>query len=177
MNPSYRSLFLVTLLLSTATLETYAVAATLSFNGYAAGMPKIAAKAAGVVGCRSGQGITEASDAIYCEIPTSHRKLGNLIASKALLEFKAPQHSSVSQVRLSFEAPIEAVKGAMVGAYGQPTEDEDYFYWERGSETGKLYKGRQGTAYVTFDYDASIGKARTRAAQVEAQKKKTLKGF
>jgi hypothetical protein len=152
-------------------------ATAFNFNGYTAGMSKVAAKAVGVTGCRNGQGLTESSDAIYCEIPSQFRKLGDLTASKAILEFKAPQHLLVSQIRLSFAEPTEAVKAAMSAAFGQSTEDETYIYWKRGSETGKLYKSRRGTSYVTFEYDARVGKARNQTARAEELKKNSLKAF
>lgn len=65
----------------------------------------------------------------------------------------------------------------MQSAYGAPSDDEDYFYWERGAETGKLYKGRRGTSYVTFEFDASVGKARAKANQAADQKNRALRNF
>lgn len=99
----------------------FARATALNFNGYTARISKVAAKAVGVTGCRTGQGLTESSDAIYCEIPSQFRKLGDLTANRAILDSKAPQHSSVCQICISFSAPTEAVKSAMSAAFGQST--------------------------------------------------------
>lgn len=154
-----------------------ASAATLAFNGYSAGMTKENAKSIGVVACRNGTGLPETSDSIYCDIPTERRRLGSLTAAKATLEFRAPRHNTVHEIRLTFNAPVEAVYSAMVATYGKSVDDEDYFYWERGPETGKLYKSLRGNAYVTFSFDLATEKWRQKAAEAEAKKKNTFKAF
>lgn len=147
------------------------------FNGYYAGMTKNAAKSLGAEACRHGTGITEDKDAIICDIPLSKRSLGLITASKGTLKFKAPSHAIVNQISLSFAVPTEAVKNALQISYGEPTQDEDFYYWERGSETGKLYKGRRGISYVTFEFDTSVGKARAQAKRQEGQRQRALKNF
>ena len=166
---------LFTILLSVAAFPSNA--GELFFNGYYAGMTKEAAKSLGAEACKHGAGLTEKKDAIYCDIPLSKRSLGLITATKATLEFNAPSHASVNQIRLSFAAPTEAVKNELQNSYGKPTQDEDFYYWERGSETGKLYKGRRGISYVTFEFDASDGKARAQAKRQEEQRQRALKNF
>ena len=102
--------------------------------------PRQRRKGVGIGACRNGEGLIETSGAIYCEIPVERRRLGNLTASKALLEFAPPNHLLVNKIRLTFEASADTIKAAMVAAYGKPTEDDDFFYWENGADTSKLYK-------------------------------------
>ena len=105
-------------------------------------------------------------------------KLGAITATKANLEFKLPKHDHVNEIHLTFEAPLNTVLTAMDSAYGKHTEDEEYFYWQRGgNETIKLFKSRRNTTYVTIDYDVSVGASRKKNLINESQKKRELKNF
>jgi hypothetical protein len=164
-------------------------AAWFEFNGYFAGMSKQAVKQLGVGACQYGTGDRyEELDDIYCEIPPQNRKLGSLVAKKALLEFKEP-YQSVNRILLWFDAPRNFV-GDMQAAYGQSESNKESIYWERGGpETVYLHKPhyhyshhhKSNTAFVTFEYDAELGRARQRQAQLRAEAKAkredTLKNF
>jgi hypothetical protein len=156
----------------------------LRFNGFFAGMSKVAARQAGMGSCRYGDGIGETSDAFYCDIPEQQRKLGPIAATKALLEFPLTSRNRVAEIRLTFAASEEQTKAALITAYGPPTRQENepsYLIWERGPETLKLAlmygSWGQQRAYVAFEYSASVGRARTQAAHDEAKKKKVLREF
>ena len=110
-------------------------AAWFEFNGYFAGMSKQAVKQLGVGACQYGTGDRyEELDDIYCEIPPQNRKLGSLVAKKALLEFKEP-YQSVNRILLWFDAPDNLPKsfmGDLQAAYGPSESNNESIYWERG---------------------------------------------
>jgi hypothetical protein len=163
-------------------------AAWSEFNGYFTGMSKQAVKQLGVGACQYGTGDRyEEIDDIYCEIPPQNRKLGSLVAKKALLEFKEP-YQSVNKILLWFDAR-KGLMRAMHAAYGESESNNEAIYWERGGpETIYLHQRRSyyhrhksNIAFVTFEYDAELGRTRQRQAQLRAEAKAkredTLKNF
>lgn len=154
-------------------------AASLNFNGYYAGMSRAQADQVGVENCRNGESTSEDKDALYCDIPASSRKLGELVARKATLEFVGPRHESLNQIRLEFVKPVEAVKSATFALYGTPQYDGQRYTWEQGSQTVSLtiLSRLNALSCVTFDYDVSPEKARANALKLEALKKQVVRNF
>jgi hypothetical protein len=174
-----------TLLLGSLAVSSFAVAAQptssswAAFNGFAPGMTKAAAKAAGYTACRFGKGLSERSDSVYCEIPNSKRALGSLSANTALIEFRSHNAEVVGEMHLTFEAKVDAVLAALTARYGRPIEGGQHYSWNRnGPESVQLSRRqRTSTAYVTYAHDKSLGEARQKAARDAEKKKATLKGF
>jgi hypothetical protein len=154
----------------------------LNFNGFFAGMSKAAAKQMGVTSCRYGSGIGETSDSIYCDIPEPLRKLGPIVASKAVLEFRINHRDMAERIHLTFAASEGQTKAVLTSTYGQPSWHEDSptrDIWAKGAETLDIefMRSTSQRAYVSFDYDARLGQARASAGKNAAKRKKDLANF
>jgi hypothetical protein len=160
-------------------LPSNSPAATLSFNGYFAGMSKAQADQTGVENCRDAASASEDKDAVYCDIPAASRKLGDITARKATLEFVGPQHDSLNQIRLEFVRPVESVKSAMLASYGTPQYDGQTYVWQQDAQTVSLniLSRLNAISCVTFDHDFSPDKARANALKLEALKKQVVKSY
>jgi hypothetical protein len=154
-------------------------AAPLGFNGYFAGMSRTQAAEAGVENCREATSASEDKRAMYCDVPAASRKLGEITARRATLEFMGPQHDSLNQIRLEFVKPVEAVKAAMLASYGTPRYDGQTYVWEQASQTVSLniLSRFNAVSCVTFDHDLSPDKARANAMKLEALKKQLVKQY
>lgn len=154
-------------------------AASPGFNGYFAGMSRTQAAEAGVENCREAASASEDKSAIYCDIPAASRKLGEITARRATLEFVGPKHDALNQIRLEFVKPVEAVKAAMLASYGIPRYDGQTYVWEQASQTVSLniLSRFNAISCVTFDHDLSPDKVRANAMKLEALKKQLVKQY
>ena len=152
-------------------------AASLSFNGYYAGMSRAQADQVGVENCREGASTSEDKDALYCDIPAASRNLGELTPRKATLEFVGPQHDSLNQIRLEFVKAVESVKSVVFAAYGTPRYDGMAYVWEQGTQMVSLtiLSRLNALSCVTFDHDVSPDKARANALKLQALRKQLVK--
>jgi hypothetical protein len=154
-------------------------AATLTFNGYYAGMSRAQAEQLGVENCRDAASASEDKEAVYCDMLAVNRKLGDVTARKATLEFVGPQHDSLSQIRLEFLKPVESVKAAMLAAYGAPRYDGQTYLWEQDSQAVSftVLSRLNAISCVTFDHDFTPDMARANRVKLEALKKQLVKSY
>lgn len=179
MRASLNTLLGVSAAVLLATSPLSSPAASLDFNGYHAGMSRAQANQVGIENCRDAASAAEDKDAVYCDIPALHRKLGEFVARKGTLEFVGPQHDTLNQIRLEFVKPVELVKSAMLASYGAPRYDGQTYLWEQGSHTVSLNILSRFNAItcVTFDHDLSADKVRANAFKLEALKKLIVKSY
>ena len=151
----------------------------LSFNGYAAGMSKAAAKKLGYQDCKSPESGPDLN-VVTCTIPQDKWKFEGLAIKSAELVFLSKKPDRVSGIRVSFNAKSADIEAAARKRFGAPAGRDGFraLVWMRDTAPETLELPLRSTSSeLNFKFDPDLPSRVAKAKATEKAREDKLKNF